>query len=118
MLEVIINSLYLLFGFLALYFQRSYVGQKKVAEISQATANIRQYALEYIVKAEKIYSDTKKAGVQKMDYAVDQIINQLPEDIRSAFPKEAIKTIVQSTFDYAEDFAIAQIDEVIEGNGL
>ena len=115
-IELLQPVLYILTGFLALYFQKSASAQATLSKTTELLSNVKTQAVDYITLAEKKYSDLTKAGNIKFEYVVDRIYSQIPNGFSSVITEEMIAQIVQSTFNEMEKFAVEQLDKKL-GNG-
>jgi len=67
-----------------------------------------------INKAEIEYKNAQKAGNQKMDFAIDLLYSYVPVYLKPFVTKELIRTLIQKTFDEAEEYVNSQLDKVAE----
>jgi hypothetical protein len=94
--EIIVTVLLVVFGFLSAYF-------KTKSEVKIATSKL-------INIAERKYS----SGTTKFAYVVDSLYKLVPAPLKFILTKEIISTIVQSTFNQMEAYAVKQMDKVVD----
>lgn len=101
---IICYGLLVLVGAVALWYKSNAKLNTKVAGLISA--------------AEQEYADTTKAGLQKFEWVVSQLYNLIPAPVRPFIPRELIASVVQSTFDAIQGYAIQQLnrlaDKIIE----
>lgn len=95
---IILNALWIIFGFLVYYFR--------------TRTNIMEIAAVKITEAEEKYSEFSKAGSLKKEFVVSYIHQMLPAPMKLFFTEEVIGIIVQQVFDAAQNFATTQLDKI------
>lgn len=106
-MEILNTGLFLLIGFLAVYF-------KSRDLYNRYLASIQKRAVTYITEAESEYTGLKQ-GSKRMAFVVDALYEFLPSWIRVVFTKERLQEIAQDTFDEMEKFAMEFLDKKLNG---
>lgn len=117
-LEIMITALVLAVIAASLRFVVGYFNAKKELERAEAdlteaqiTAKIEGSAPEQIALAEAAYADVQKAGEDKMNMCIDNLLDIVPESMTDIFPRDLIRAIVQRAFDAVRSYADLSIDK-------
>lgn len=78
---------------------------------AQITAKIEAAAPEQIAHAEAAYSEVQKAGAEKMEMCIDNLMDMVPGSMVDLFSRDLIRSIVQRAFDAVRAYADLSIDK-------
>lgn len=98
--SIVMTALMVIFGFLC-----SYIKTK---------TNLVNKAGDFINKAEEDYKDVSKAGAEKFNWVVTTLHNLLPAPMKLFISEQVISEIVQHVFDSMQDYAIKQLDNIVD----
>lgn len=105
-MDILYCILTITLGFLTVWFKTRQIYQKYLVKIQKK-------AVYLIAKAEKEYTGIK-AGNQRMEYVVNTLHKLLPDWLQGIITPAMIKQLVQSTFDYMDQFAMTQMDRLLK----
>lgn len=94
-----------------------YRARKKLEEAeailteAQVMAKIEASAPEQIAHAEAAYIEIQKAGVEKMEMCIDNLLDLVPGSMTEFFSRDLIRSIVQRAFDAVRAYADISIDK-------
>jgi len=117
-LELVIIVLVLAVIAASLRFVVGYFKARKeleAAELSiteaQVTAKIEAAAPEQIAHAEAAYREVQKAGAEKMEMCINNLLDLVPSGMTDLFSRDLIRSIVQRAFDAVRSYADLTIDK-------
>lgn len=98
--EIIMTVLTVVFGFLSIYIKTK--------------TQVVEKAAEAINHAETAYQSYTNVSSEKMQYAIDWLMQFVPAPLKLIFTRELMERIVQAVFDEVQAFAIKQLDKVVD----
>ena len=78
---------------------------------AQVMAKIEASAPEQIAHAEAAYIEIQKAGAEKMEMCIDNLLDLVPGRMTEYFSRDLIRSIVQHAFDAVRAYADISIDK-------
>ncbi|MBQ6369694.1 MAG: hypothetical protein IJI45_04685 [Anaerolineaceae bacterium] len=78
---------------------------------TQVMAKIEASAPEQIAHAEAAYIEIQKAGAEKMEMCIDNLLDLVPGRMTEYFSRDLIRSIVQRAFDAVRAYADISIDK-------
>ncbi len=78
---------------------------------AQVMAKIEASAPEQIAHAEAAYIEIQKAGAEKMEMCIDNLLDLVPGSMTEFFSRDLIRSIVQRAFDAVRAYADISIDK-------
>lgn len=85
-----------------------------VATYYRANAKLKEKVAELIDQAEGMFTDATKQGGKRFEWVVDQLYGITPAWLKPMLTREAIGNIVQTAFDWMQDFARQQLDKATD----
>ena len=117
-LEILITALVFAVIAASLRFVVGYFKAKKeleYAELSlteaQVAAKIEAAAPEQIAHAEAAYAEVQKAGAEKMEMCIDNLLDLVPSGMTDLFSRDVLQSIVQRAFDAVRAYTDLSIDK-------
>ena len=80
----------------------------------RANAKLQRKVVELIDYAEGMYTDVTEAGGKRFEWVVEQLCGITPAWLKPLLTRQAVGKIVQSVFDWMQDFARQQLDKATD----
>ena len=78
----------------------------------QTNTKISSYAAKLIDEAEHTYKDATRSGGEKFEWVVNSLYAMVPTVLRPLVSRQMLESLVQSTFDAMEHYALLQINQL------